>query len=92
MAHTVLEKTKLLDRVRRIKGQIEVIERALEAERDSYLILQTVAACRGALNGLMGKIIEGHVRFHVLDPKRKVTAAQTEASQELIDIVRTFLK
>ena len=92
MAHTIREKEQLLARVRRIQGQLAGIERALEAERDSYLILQTVAACRGALNGLMAEIIEGHIRFHVFDPRRRWTTSQAEAGQELIDIVKTFLR
>ena len=33
MGHTVREKAKLLGRVRRIRGQVEALERALEAEK-----------------------------------------------------------
>jgi DNA-binding FrmR family transcriptional regulator len=92
MAHTIRERKKLLNRIRRIRGQVEGVEKALEAEKDPYFILQTVAACRGALNSLMAEIIEGHILFHVLDPERPASPEQAEASQELIDIVRTFLK
>lgn len=92
MAHTVRDRKKLVARLRRIRGQVEGIEKALEAEKDCFLILQTVAACRGALNGLMAEIIEGHIRFHVLDPERSPTHAQEEAAEELVDIVRSFLR
>ena len=71
MSHTVKDKKKLLSRVRRIKGQSEAIERALEGDSECEDILQLVASCRGALNGLMAELIEGHLRFHVLDPGQK---------------------
>ena len=69
MSHITKNKTKTLSRVRRIKGQVEAIERALEGEGECEEILQLVASCRGALNGLMAELIEGHLRFHVLDPR-----------------------
>jgi len=71
MSHTTKDKKKLLSRIRRIKGQSEAIERALEGEGECEEILQLVASCRGALNGLMAELIEGHLRFHVLDPAQK---------------------
>lgn len=92
MAHTMRDRTKLLHRARRIRGQMEAVERALESDGNPFEILQTVAACRGALNGLMVEIIEGHVRLHVLDPARPPTGEQAEAAEELIDIVRAFLR
>jgi DNA-binding FrmR family transcriptional regulator len=92
MAHTIRDKEKLLNRVRRIRGQIDAIERALDQEWDCSSILQTIAACRGAINGLMAEIIEGHMRYHVLDPDRQPTSEQAKAAQELIDVVKTYLK
>jgi len=92
MTHTVRDRTKLLHRVRRIRGQLEAVERALENEGSPFRILQTVAASRGALNSLMAEIIEGHVRLHLLDPTQPPTGEQREAAGELIDIVRAFLR
>ena len=92
MAHTSKDKKKLLARVRRIRGQVEAIERAIEQEQECSAVLLTLAACRGAMNSLMAEILEGHVRDHVLDPDGKPTAAQTEAAQEVIDLIRTYLK
>jgi FrmR/RcnR family transcriptional regulator, repressor of frmRAB operon len=92
MAHTTKEKEKLLIRVRRIRGQVEAIERALDGEHECSSVLQLMAACRGALNGLMAEVLEGHIRFHVLDPKSGKNAPQVEAAEELIDVVRTYLK
>jgi DNA-binding FrmR family transcriptional regulator len=90
--HTVEEKPKLILRIKRIKGQIAAIERALEADEDCSDLLQLITAARGAMNGLMAELLEGHVRFHVIDPKQKITSEQALAADELIDIVRSYLK
>jgi DNA-binding FrmR family transcriptional regulator len=92
MAHTTKDKDKLLTRVRRIRGQVEAIERALESEKECASVLQLMAACRGALNGLMAEVMEGHVRFHVLSPNAGASSPQAQAADELIDIVRAYLK
>jgi DNA-binding FrmR family transcriptional regulator len=92
MAHTIRDKKKLLNRVRRIRGQIDAVEKALEREEECSPILQTIAACRGAINGLMAEIIEGHIRLHVVDPDRDPTSEQARATQELIDVVKSYLK
>ena len=92
MAHTIKEKDKLVLRVRRIRGQIEAVERALIGEQDCSDVLQLIAAARGAMNGLMAELLEDHVRFHVLDPNRKPTSEQVLAADELVDIVKAYLK
>jgi DNA-binding FrmR family transcriptional regulator len=90
--HTVRERKKLIGRVRRIRGQVEAIEKALAAEKGCFEVLQTAAAARGALSGLVAEIIEDHVRFHVLDPRVKSSAKQQEAADELIAVVRAYVK
>ncbi|MGH9559912.1 MAG: metal/formaldehyde-sensitive transcriptional repressor [Bryobacteraceae bacterium] len=91
MSHTTKNKGKMLTRVRRIKGQVEAIERALEGEENQCEdILQLVASCRGALNGLMSELIEGHLRFHVLLPGQKTAPSQLEAADELIAVVKRY--
>jgi FrmR/RcnR family transcriptional regulator, repressor of frmRAB operon len=92
MAHTTKDKEKLLTRVRRIRGQVNAIERALESEQECAGVLQLMAACRGALNGLMAEVMEGHVRFHVLSPNNDRNSPQAHAAEELIDVVRAYLK
>jgi len=92
MAHTTKGKEKLLTRVRRIRGQVDAIERALESEQECADVLQVMAACRGALNGLMAEVMEGHVRFHVLSPDNGRNSPQAQAAEELIDVVRAYLK
>lgn len=92
MSHTAREKTKLLNRVRRIRGQIEAVERALEAEHGCSEILHLLAAARGGLNGLMAEVIEDHVREHVASPTIQDEQERTRGADELIDIVRSYLK
>lgn len=92
MAHTIRDKKKLLNRIRRIQGQLDGVSRALEKEDECANILQTLAACRGALNGLMAQVVEGHVRMHVLDPHEKPSPEQAAAVDELLDVVRTYLR
>lgn len=92
MAHTIREKEKLILRVRRIRGQIEAVERALTSDQDCSDVLQLITAARGAMNGLMAELVEDHVRFHVLDPGKKTTSEQTLAADALVDIVRSYLK
>lgn len=92
MAHTTKDKKKLLIRVRRIRGQVDAIERSLDSDQECSDVLQLMAACRGALNGLMAEIIEGHVRFHVLSPNQRKNSSEAQAAEELIDVIRTYLK
>jgi DNA-binding FrmR family transcriptional regulator len=92
MAHTTKEKEKLLTRVRRICGQVNAIEKALDSEQECGGVLQLMAACRGALNGLMAEVMEGHVRFHVMSANGRQNSRQVKAAEELIEVVRAYLK
>lgn len=92
MSHTIRDKSKLLNRIRRIRGQVSAIEQALVDERDASEVMQTIAACRGAMNGLMAEVIDGHIRFHVLNPDVRPTSPEARAAQELIDVVKAYLK
>jgi DNA-binding FrmR family transcriptional regulator len=92
MAHTIRDKKKLLNRVRRIKGQVEAVERAIDQEQDCTDILHAITACHGAIKGLMTEVIEGHIRFHVVDPDQEPTTEKAKAAQELIDVLKAYLK
>ena len=92
MSHTVREKTKLLNRVSRLRGQIEAVERALDHELECSEVLQLIAAARGALNGLMAEVMEDHIRLHVLDPSCEPDHDRARGAEELIDVVRSYLK
>jgi DNA-binding FrmR family transcriptional regulator len=91
MAHTTREKSKLLNRVRRVRGQVEAVERALEQEVECSDVLRLIAACRGAMNALMAEVMEGHIREHVA-AEGASPLDQAAAAQELIDVVRAYLK
>jgi DNA-binding FrmR family transcriptional regulator len=92
MAHTIREKRKLLSRVRRIRGQIEAVERALEGEKECADVLQLISSVRGAVNGLMSEVLEEHIRSHVVHPERERNPQRAQGARELIEIVRTYLK
>jgi DNA-binding FrmR family transcriptional regulator len=90
VSHTIREKSKLFNRVRRIRGQIEAIERALEQEIGCADVMQLIAAARGAMGGLMAEVMADHVRLHVMQPEPAYE--REEAAEELIDVVRSYLK
>jgi len=92
MSHTIKEKENLLLRAKRVQGQVEAIVRALEEERDCSDVLQIMSAARGAMNSLMAEMLEGHIRSHVLNGKHKPTSGQVNAADEVIAMVKSYLK
>lgn len=91
MPHTIKGKRQLLTRVRRIKGQADALEKALEQEADCAAVLQQIAAIRGAVNGLMGEVLEGHIREHLgaddVPPRQR-----GEDLEQVITVLRSYLK
>lgn len=92
MAHTSRDKKKLLDRISRIRGQLNGIYKAVDEERDCGDVMLALASCRGAMNSLMAEVLEGHVRFHLLDPAAKPGSEAAEAADELIEVIKRYLK
>jgi DNA-binding FrmR family transcriptional regulator len=92
MSHTILQKQKLLARVRRIRGQVEAIERALDSEAGCDEVMHLIAGTRGAMAGLMAEVVEEHVRTHLVDAEKHPKALNTDAAEQLLDVVRTYLK
>ena len=91
MAHTLEEKKKLLNRVRRIMGQVASIEKALDQEAECSEVLHNISACRGAMDALMAEVIEGHIRDHVFRGTRG-TSDERQAAADLVKVVRSYLK
>jgi len=89
MSEPDAEKTKLLKRLNRIRGQVEAMRRALDQEAGSAAILQQATACRGALDGFIAEVIEDHIRDRVVDADDRAAAAA--AAEELIGIVHSYL-
>jgi len=91
MAHTIKFKKQLLTRVRRIKGQAEALEKALEQESECAAVLQQIAAIRGAINGLMAEVLEGHIREHLgaddISPRQR-----SEDLEEVVRVLHSYLR
>ena len=92
MVHTIREKQKLQARVRRIRGQVEAIERALETEAGCERVMHLIAGVRGSMAGLIAEVVEDHVRSHLVDADKHPGALNTEAAEQLLEVVRTYLK
>jgi DNA-binding FrmR family transcriptional regulator len=92
MTHTIREKQKLLARVRRLRGQIEAIERALESESGCEQVMHLIAGARGAMAGLMAEVVEDHVRTHLIDTEVHPGVLNTDAVEQLLEVVRSYLK
>ena len=92
MAHIARGKKRLLDRVRRIRGQLNAVEKAIDTSDDCAGVLHRLVACRGAMNSLVVEVLEEHVRAHVVDPEKCRSTERAEATRELITILRTYLR
>ena len=88
MSHLTREKLDLVTRTKKVIGQLESAQRALEEDARCADVLQRLAAARGAINSLMGELLEDHIRNHM--PRK--TRSASEASHDLIELVRTYLK
>jgi DNA-binding FrmR family transcriptional regulator len=92
MSHTVREKQKLLNRVSRIAGQIDAIKRALDSEAGCAQVMQLIAGCRGAINGLLAEVVEDHIRTHLVDRDKDPGALDGEAADQLVEVVHSYFK
>lgn len=90
MAKISRDRVKLQNRLKRIRGQLEAVERTLGEDRECADVLMLLAAVRGGINGLMAEVLEDHIRLHLL---REGAAPMTpDLGEELIDLVRAYLK
>jgi len=87
MSHTVHDKKKLLGRLRRIGGQVAALARVIEGEAECAEVLQQIAAVRGAVNGLMLEVLEGHLREHALGH-----SSSKDETEQVISIVRAYVR
>jgi DNA-binding FrmR family transcriptional regulator len=90
MSHIEKEKQKLVARIRRIRGQVDSIERSLSSGDDCADVLMLLANVRGGINSLMAEVLEDHIRLHMLTEKSE--HPPTELAEDLIDLVRAYLK
>ena len=92
MTHTLHEKQKLLNRVRRLRGQIDAIERSLEAEDSCTQVMRLLTAARGAINGMMAEVVEDHIQMHMMGAARKPARSEIEAADELVEVLRSYIR
>jgi DNA-binding FrmR family transcriptional regulator len=92
MTDAVADKQKLLNRVRRLRGQIDAIERFLESEESCTEVMRLLTAARGAINGIMAEVVEDHIQMHMIDENRKPTRAETDAADELIEVLKSYIR
>jgi FrmR/RcnR family transcriptional regulator, repressor of frmRAB operon len=92
MSHVAREKAKLLNRLKRMRGQLAAIERAVDADNECAAVLQQATACRGALDGFIAEVIEDHIREHMIDPGAGAESRKDIAAEELIEVVHQYLK
>lgn len=92
MSHIVSEKQKLIHRIRRLKGQMDAVERALEQEADCSKVMHTLSACRGAIDALMVEVLEDHVRYHMVNPDAVPRSPEARAANDLIESIKTYLR
>jgi DNA-binding FrmR family transcriptional regulator len=90
MSHTIRQKEKLIARVRRLRGQLDAVERALVAEAECAEVLRQLASIRGAFNGLTLEVMEDHLREHVL--AAETGTERNRGGEELLSVMRTYLK
>jgi DNA-binding FrmR family transcriptional regulator len=91
MGHVANERVKLLNRLKRIRGQIEAIERAVQDEKECSRVLQQATSCRGAMDGFIAEVIEDHIREHMIDPATAQDDPRRLAAEELVEIVHAYL-
>jgi len=91
MSHVANEKVKLLNRLKRMRGQVEALERAVTADQECARVLQQATACRGAMDGFIAEVIEDHIREHMIDPASGQDDARRLAAEELVGIVHAYL-
>jgi DNA-binding FrmR family transcriptional regulator len=92
MTHTIVDKQKLLNRVRRLRGQVDAIERAVDREAGCTEVMQLLTTVRGAISGIMAEVIEDHVQMHMIDEDRKPSRSEARAADELVDVLRAYIK
>lgn len=99
MPHSPAEKKRAITRLRRIRGQAEALERAIDAGSSCSEVLQQLAAMRGGINGLMAQVLQGHLQetFGHADCEDDTAAdpehqRMHEAIDEVVALVRSYLK
>ena len=90
MSHTVRHEKMLLTRLKKIQGQSAALEKMLNREHECAEVLQQLAAIRGAVNGMMMQVIQGHLTDHVV---KEPEEGQREADLDVVmQVIKSYLK
>jgi len=92
VSHVAAEKQKLLNRLKRLRGQIDALERAVDGDVECARVLQQATACRGALEGFIAEVIEDHIREHMVEPGLPPSDPRQQAAEELVAIVHAYMR
>jgi DNA-binding FrmR family transcriptional regulator len=92
LGQTTEEKTKLLQRVRRLRGQVDAVERALEADASCAELIQLAVSARGALSSLIAELLEEHIRANLADPAKDRDRDRARGAKQLIEVIHAYLK
>ncbi len=92
MAHLTKDKSILIARIKRIIGQLESVISDIESDQNCGTTLQTVASCRGAINGLTVEILKEHIQSHVIQSKSGKMSKQDLAALEVINALKSYIK
>lgn len=90
MPHNEADKKSALARVRRVRGQVDGLERALQTGVECSTVLQQLAAVRGAINGLMAEVLQTHIREEF--GASEEAEGHSERVRAMTELVRTYLK
>ena len=82
----VRQKSKIVNRARRLQGQVKAIERALDSESGRSDLLRLIVRARSTINRLMAEVLENYIRMQVVAPARMPDAGSVRANERLIDV------
>jgi FrmR/RcnR family transcriptional regulator, repressor of rcnA expression len=88
MSHISREKLDLVNRTKKVIGQLESVLKGLNGDEQCFEVLRRLAAARGAINSLMAELMEDHILNHMPTNSK----SSEEAAEDMIQIVRTYLK
>lgn len=88
--HIQFDTKNVTDPTEKIQGQSSALEKMLNREHECAEVLQQLAAIRGAVNGMMLQVIQGHLTDHVV---KEPEETQREADLETVmQVIKSYLK
>jgi DNA-binding FrmR family transcriptional regulator len=85
----IVSKDQLLTRLRRVRGQIEGVERMVEDERYCIDVLTQISAAQAALDKVSLGLLDDHARHCIVEAKE---AEREDRAEELIGAVGRLLR